>query len=530
MSRRLRQPVGEMEPQVLPRRFGNYVLVQSLAQGGMGEVYLAKYQFNGEEGTCVVKKLLKELTRDREYVTRFVDEARVVVTLEHENIAEVFDVGRAGREYYLAMEYVSGTDVKSIAERCSARGHPLAIPAALQIVIDTLAACDYAHRRRHPLTKEKMELVHRDISPHNIVVDYNGGVKLIDFGLASSRLKIEKTEPNVVMGKMAYMGPEQARGDTVDGRADLFSVAVVLYELLAGERYYAGLTPNEIWNTVGKGGFVPRRFSDIEPELQEILGKGLQPKSRKRPKDCRTFRKLLVEYLHAHFAESGEEALHREVTSLFGEEIRVEKARLEAVDAIRFSDFGPAEAPEIGRDQADPQIHGSEHSILTTREKQLVLEATEIVARRAPRFHAGIIEPSSRTSVQNPVASRGISPVVWAALAAVVLALLGGVIMLWPDGDAPADDNAVAAQEDPEDGDDNDADDEDDDPEVKKKKKRRAPATSSIKRRVGKLKRCKSTCAKSLRKKVSRYSKLSRTRKLKFASEVRSCERTCRRR
>src|SRR4051812_7727968 len=249
----------------------------------MGEVYLAKAGgLVGLERYCVLKKLRSELTRDREYVTRFIDEARVVVTLSHANICHVFDVGRVGDEYYLAMEYISGRDVRTLQDRCRTREKHVSSAGALQIVCETLDALDYAHRRNHPLTGEPLKLVHRDVSPQNVLVSYEGEVKLIDFGLAASKLKVERTQPNVVMGKMAYMAPEQARGDPIDARADLFACGVLAYELIAGERFYEGMTANDIWQVAGKGGFIPRKWDTIDRELAKHLSKALHPDAKKR--------------------------------------------------------------------------------------------------------------------------------------------------------------------------------------------------------------------------------------------------------
>ena len=200
-------PDGVLPEDVFPRAFGSYLLLKVFARGGMGEVYLARQiSTGGLDRYCVVKKLRKELTRDREYVTRFIDEARVVVHLDHPNICRTFDVGRVGEEYYLAMEYVSGCDVRMVQDKARNDGVPLSADAVLPLMSELLEALDHAHERRDQ-KGELLRLVHRDISPQNVMISYDGEVKLIDFGLASSKLKIEKTQPNVVMGKMAYMSP-----------------------------------------------------------------------------------------------------------------------------------------------------------------------------------------------------------------------------------------------------------------------------------------------------------------------------------
>lgn len=312
-----------------PRPFGNYILLMPFARGGMGEVYLAKRgAILGAEKYCVLKKLRPELTEDREYVARFIDEARVVVQLNHANICQVFDVGRVGSEYYLAMEYVSGRDLRSLQDRARNLGVKLHEASVLYLLAETLSALDYAHRRTHPMTGEPLNLVHRDVSPQNVMVSFEGEVKLIDFGLASSRLKVERTQPNIVMGKMAYMAPEQARGDAIDRRADLFAAGVIGYELLAGERFYEGMTAQEIWYVVGRGGFVPARWGDLNPDLARILARALHPDPDSRFSTCAELRDAVMAYLHTKHPGLGERSLRELIHELYAEEIQRERDML----------------------------------------------------------------------------------------------------------------------------------------------------------------------------------------------------------
>ncbi len=332
----------------LPRLFGSYLLLENFARGGMGDVYLAKSGgIAGLERTCVLKKLRTELSQDREYVTRFVDEARVVVTLNHANICNVFDVGRVHTttstgpvdEYYLAMEYVSGRDLRTLLDRCRKLGRGVDVTTAVHLVCEVLKALDYAHRRRHPVSGELLQLVHRDVSPQNVLVSYEGEVKLIDFGLAASRLKVERTQPNVVMGKMAYMPPEQARGDPIDARADLFACGVLLYELVSNERYYEGMTANDIWQVAGRGGFVPRALATIDPALQGILGRALHPDARRRMNTCGELREELLSFAAIRNGASAERTLRTLMESLFSEEIAREHAAMARFGPITIAAY-----------------------------------------------------------------------------------------------------------------------------------------------------------------------------------------------
>lgn len=323
-----------------PSPFGTYLLLEAFARGGMGEVYLAKSgQIEGFERYCVLKKLRPDLLRDGEYVRRFLDEARVVVQLGHANIAHVFDVGRVEDEFYLAMEYVAGQDLRTLHERAIAGGAPLSPPVALHVIGEVLEGLDYAHRRKHPGTGQSLNLVHRDVSPQNVMVSYEGEVKLIDFGLAASRLKVERTEPHVVMGKMAYMAPEQARGDMIDATADQFAVAVMLYELTVGERFYEGMTAQQIWQVVGRGGFVPRAWNTVEPDLGRILSKALHPVAAERFETCGDFRAALMGHLHSRYPGTGGREVRQVLGTLFGEEIEREAGYLAQFADVNFAQF-----------------------------------------------------------------------------------------------------------------------------------------------------------------------------------------------
>ena len=264
---------GEME---FPAPFGHYLLLHPLARGGMGNVFLAKTGgMMGIEKHCVVTTLRSRFTGDPEYVQRFVDEARVVVQLSHRNICPVFDVGRVGNSYYLAMELVIGRDVRTVHTELLQHGRHMPEACALHIVCEMLDALDYAHRHADPVSGEPLRLVHRDVSPQNVMINIEGEVKLIDFGLAEKgRPETEDSHAGstaTVMGKISYMAPEHARGDPVDARSDQFSSAVVAYELLTEERYYAGLSNQDVWLTAGTGAYRAPGMAKLDPALRTII-------------------------------------------------------------------------------------------------------------------------------------------------------------------------------------------------------------------------------------------------------------------
>ncbi len=214
-----------------PRRFGPYVLMKPLAHGGMGALCLAVHGSRGMEKLCVVKTALPHL-HGSSYLQRFRDEAKIVVRLSHGNLVAVFDAGQVDGEIFLAMDFVEGKDLRAVWNRCAQKGIAFPVDVAVHIAKELARGLAYAH------SFEGLSLVHRDVSPPNVLLSYTGETKLTDFGLASSTLKLEKTAPGVIYGKVSYMAPEQARGDALDARADLYGAGIILWELLTGRQLF----------------------------------------------------------------------------------------------------------------------------------------------------------------------------------------------------------------------------------------------------------------------------------------------------
>ena len=217
-------------PEVFPRRFGKYVLLKSLARGGMGEIYVAATGEPGFQKFCVIKKVIAERT-DKAKANRFLDEAKVVLRLSHANLVPTFDAGEIDGEFYIAMELVEGKDLRDIWNRCVRTRTRIPLDVALHVGREIARALAYVH------SYGDLKLVHRDVAPPNILMSYFGEVKLTDFGLARSVLKQEHTAPGVVFGRAAYLAPEQARGEVADARSDIYSLGVVIWELLTGHQY-----------------------------------------------------------------------------------------------------------------------------------------------------------------------------------------------------------------------------------------------------------------------------------------------------
>ncbi|MCC7109578.1 MAG: cyclic nucleotide-binding domain-containing protein [Deltaproteobacteria bacterium] len=223
--------------------FGRYELLDTIAVGGMAEVLLARSaSLGGVSRTCVIKRILPQYSRDLQFVSMFIDEARITIALDHKNVVRLFDFGQHEGTYFMAMEYVDGTDLSSLMRAYLRSGQALPAEAAVFIAREVLLGLHHAHSLRDPQGRP-LGIVHRDVSPQNVLLSSSGEVKLADFGIAAARNKLTHTSTGTVLGKAAYMSPEQATGDKVDFRTDLWAVGVMLYEALVGERLFASDSP-----------------------------------------------------------------------------------------------------------------------------------------------------------------------------------------------------------------------------------------------------------------------------------------------
>ncbi|MEZ4239310.1 MAG: serine/threonine-protein kinase [Myxococcota bacterium] len=245
-----------------PKTYAHYVLLERLGVGGMSEVDLARNRV--DDGSfvrfAVIKRIKADYALDASFVRMFKDEARITSELHHENIGAVYDFGRVGDEYYLALEYVPGIDLRFLVNTLRERGQRVPVKVALKVVVEVLDALSYAHDKKDTFGKP-MGIVHRDVNPRNVMMSIRGEVKLIDFGVAKATDRLEQTRADHVKGKFAYMAPEQLTAGSVDQRSDLYAVGLVLHELLAGVSPYYGLNQVQILH---------RMVNGTIPELPEI--------------------------------------------------------------------------------------------------------------------------------------------------------------------------------------------------------------------------------------------------------------------
>ena len=316
-----------------PLRFGRYTLLMPLSTGGMGEVFLARLEgSHGFDKPCVIKKILPHLAKEPGFVSRFVDEGHILVKLSHGNIAQVLDMGVHESAPYIALEFVDGKDLRRVLARTRERALPLPLSFVLAVMTRVLDALAYAHRKRGEDDRE-LNLVHRDVSPQNILISYEGEVKVIDFGLAKSAMSASNTNPSILLGKFMYMSPEQARHKPVDRRADLYSVGLCLWELIAGKNPFEDVPPGEMIARVGNPS-IPA-LNTIDPlcprALSDAVLKALQVDPALRYQSAEEFRAALQSILTAIDPSAGAESASRFMRDAFASEYQQERRMLASV-------------------------------------------------------------------------------------------------------------------------------------------------------------------------------------------------------
>jgi len=276
-----------------------YRITEKIAVGGMAEVFKGVAEsLQGFRKNVAIKRVLPALTKNAKFVTMFLDEARLSLFLQHANIVQVFDIGHADDTYFIVMEFVEGVDLKAILEWRRRIGRRLTIGQTLYIIMEVCKGLAYAHDLSHPETGERLNIVHRDVSPANVLISKNGEIKLADFGLAKAASQVESTDPGVVKGKMSYLSPEAARGENVDHRSDIFAVGILLYEMLTSKRLFYGDTDYQTVELVRNAKIPPiaAQNPEVEPEFEEICRKALARRTEDRFQSATDLQDALAHY------------------------------------------------------------------------------------------------------------------------------------------------------------------------------------------------------------------------------------------
>jgi serine/threonine protein kinase/Tfp pilus assembly protein PilF len=270
-----------------PKQFGKYQLLDKIAVGGMAELYRAKVTREyGFEKQVAIKKILPHLSDEGNLVKAFIDEAKLAALLQHENIVQIYDFGKLKGEYFIAMEYLFGKDLRKLTYKAKESAVPFDLENTLYIISRICAGLDYSHNLKD-LKGKPLNIIHRDINPQNIFITYEGQVKIIDFGIAKAASHNSTTHEGLIKGKLAYMSPEQANGKTIDHRSDIFSTGIILYELLAGRRMFQGEAMH-IYAQVRDAAYEPLEslVPDIPARLHDIVQHALAKEPDERYQSC----------------------------------------------------------------------------------------------------------------------------------------------------------------------------------------------------------------------------------------------------
>jgi serine/threonine protein kinase len=267
------------------QRIGPYLLQQKVARGGMAELFLADYvRRDGFRRKVAVKRILPHLAGNKDFIKMFTREARLAALLQHPNIVQIFDYGKIENAYFIAMEYIDG---KNLGEILVARNQGLAVDQTVFIILQICKGLDYSHSKRDE-KGDAIHIVHRDISPQNMLVSYQGEVKISDFGISKARSEPSLTQAGVVKGKMAYLSPEQALGEPINQQADLYALGLVFYETLTGRRVYTFSSDVEAIRTIPNKEIDPliQSIPDLPEEINRIVMKCLEKDKARRYKNA----------------------------------------------------------------------------------------------------------------------------------------------------------------------------------------------------------------------------------------------------
>jgi serine/threonine protein kinase len=367
-----------------PRHIDRYELLKKLATGGMAEIFLAKQSgLEGFEKVVVLKRILSHLAQDEEFVSMFLDEARIAAKLSHPNIVQIYDLGKADSSFYIAMEYVSGRNVQHIIAKQQQRGEMVPVEHVCRVVAGVCDGLHYAHSRKD-YDGTPLNIVHRDISPPNIMLSQNGEVKVVDFGLAKANSQVEITDQGVVKGKFAYLSPEAASGLAIDLRTDVFALGILLWEMFTGRRLFYADTPLQTVELVRRARIpsITAQNTSVEPELEQIVRKALARDMDERYESCAELGDALAQYLFSR----GLKVTSRDIAALVRDtKVDIDKKRESApraslVDALITDELN--RLTSLVGDDAVPEPM-----------KQDVTGSTELVDTAAWAADLGLDEP-----------------------------------------------------------------------------------------------------------------------------------------
>lgn len=304
--------------------FGNYILLEKLAAGGMAEVYLAKkIAVSGVQKFVAVKRILQQFSDSEDFIAMFKDEAKIAINLSHSNVVSIYDFGTENNQFYIVMEFVEGRNLRQILNRMKRLEKQFSIAQVAHIIKQVAGGLDHAHRCIDPTTGQPLNIIHRDMSPQNVMLSFEGDAKVVDFGIAKAAHQLEVTRAGTLKGKFGYMSPEQVEGHTIDSRTDIFALGIMIWEMLANQRLF--LANSEI-NTLRKirECDVPslRKINpNIPAELDQIVLKALEKDKLERYQSAADLHRDLQGFISRYDPDFSVQDLSQFVKILFSEEI-----------------------------------------------------------------------------------------------------------------------------------------------------------------------------------------------------------------
>ncbi len=325
-----------MSSEVL-KKFGRYFLLDLIAQGGMAEIYRARFAAKDGAGRLVVvKRIQAGFGSNDEFLKMFRSEIKVTMGLNHPNIVQVYDFGEEQAQPFIAMELVDGKNLRQLLNRFKELGQPFPVELAAHIIEQSAAGLHYAHTYKDKISGDALNVVHRDISPQNVLVSYEGGVKIIDFGIAKATTNSENTRAGVIKGKPSYLSPEQISGDPLDGRTDLFALGAVFWELLVGRKLFSGENDLAVLKMIESCSTSVRRPSELNPnvpkDLDAIVMKLLAKSPDKRFNTGDELQRTLRRFLAAYAPEFSGSDLSHVTKELFQREIVEDRKKIQKLN------------------------------------------------------------------------------------------------------------------------------------------------------------------------------------------------------
>lgn len=322
------------------KRFGRYLLLDHLVDGGMAKICRARFLSDDADKIVAIKMIQSQFSKDENFKKMFLDEIKVTFGLIHPNIAQTYDYGLYQSQLYTAMEYVDGANLKQFLDRLKQRNFVFPVEISAYIISQVCLGLSYAHNFRDKLTDKKLSIIHRDISPHNVMITFDGAVKIIDFGIAKSNTNSENTQAGTIKGKLSYLAPEYLEGTELDPRYDQFAVGITLWELLCSRKLFHSKNELAVLKLI-QACKVPPPSSvnpNVPKELDQIVLKALSKDREDRYKDMDQFNRALVKFLYANYPDFNASDLSYFAKELFKNDIEKDRAKLFEFGKI---DIGP---------------------------------------------------------------------------------------------------------------------------------------------------------------------------------------------